>query len=308
MRRQLRQAAIRGREPQAALLIAQGIEDLLPGQAARQCHVFRIDIHTPIAFQAVEPLTRRNPGGTGIVANEAIDDLVAQRRISDDAGMQLRVNAHEAAPRARHDLLAGIDHHGRVERAAAGHGGKIDMADVSVSRTHIDAGVAADPQIADVVAVQGQYVVRAKTARIAGVVAKVCEAAQIRREPIQATGIAADPDHPAAILADRPDIVAREAGRYLAVVTEMPEAAATRIEQVQSRILAAAPDAVVTIDEQGGDVVARQRCRIGSIMPVDAEADAVVAGQTVGRADPQEPSRSCASFHTVLEGKPSATP
>ncbi len=53
LRWQLRQAAIRRSEPQAAFAIAQGIEYFLARQAARHPGILRIDVNTSIAGQMV---------------------------------------------------------------------------------------------------------------------------------------------------------------------------------------------------------------------------------------------------------------
>ncbi len=117
--------------------------------------------------------------------------------------------------------------------------------------------------------------------------AKVGEPDKVRGDAVKAAGIAANPDRAGTILANRPDIVAAQTRWVPGIVMEMPKAVATCIEQIQPGIFATAPDAVVAIDEQGGHIVARQRRQVGGIVAIDAKTDAIVAGQPVGRADPQ---------------------
>ena len=118
------------------------------------------------------------------------------------------------------------------------------------------------------------------------IVAKVDKCICILGQATQAAGIATDPDRSGRILGHHPDIVAGEAGRDFRVVAEVHKMLALNVEHVQAGILAATPQAIVAIDEQRTDHVAIERAGIFRIVPIYAEAAAVVTREAIVGADP----------------------
>ena len=161
------------------------------------------------------------------------------------------------------------------------------MDDAAVRVTHVEAIVGADPEPIARVGIQRIHGARTQAVRVLGVVVDMQETA-VRLQAIEATEIGTDPDPAGSIFGKRKQIVAAEGADFVGLMPPMREALAVRFESVEARCLAAAPEIAGAVDQQRRDIVRSQRGRIGRIVAKQPKADAIVTGEPVLGANPDE--------------------
>ena len=109
----------------------------------------------------------------------------------------------------------------------------------------------------------------------------------ILAQAVETAEIRTDPDGPCAVLGNREQVVAAQAVRVLGIVPVTPKTAIGKL-LVEPGRLATAPDAPLAIDQQGRNIIAGQRGGVVRIMPPDPEVHAVIARQSIPRANPDE--------------------
>ncbi len=158
--------------------------------------------------------------------------------------------------------------------------------DAPVRRAHVQPAEGADPQIAIGGGVQTEHHVGYQAAGIAFAVAHLRDV-PVRTQPRQAACISAHPDRAVRCLRQREHVVGAQAVRVAGFVHPALEPVTGDVMQ-QAGSLTTGPQPAAGIDQQRRNIVVRQRMRIAGVVAEHLEMHAVVAHQTIARADPDE--------------------
>ena len=140
-----------------------------------------------------------------------------------------------------------------------------------------EAGIGPRPRRARGIHRQRQHRVRGQAFRLG-----LASHAPVAVDAGDAGIVGADPDR-LALHRQRPHLVAAQA----IVLAQPGETPPLRVEDGDAGSFHRDPDAVARVHREGLDVVAGQAAGIAGDMPPDAHAHPIVAGQAIGRGDPQ---------------------